>query len=292
MRWAEGFVAVDWGTTNRRAYLIEKGACVREFEDSKGVLSVPKGGFADSVGEIRTALGNWPMLLAGMVGSDRGWVEVPYVNCPAGLNQLARGIVWAAPDAGIIPGVSFIGDGRADVMRGEEVQLLGAVSAGLIPPECTVCHPGTHNKWVKVSEGRIAEFRTVMTGELFNLLRNHSILSDLLSRDAEPGEAFLCGVRHGLASDDLQSELFSVRAKVILGESKAEHAASYTSGLLIGGDVRIGLRSSPEGSIIVMARPELTGLYAAALREAGREPVELDGERTFLAGITRLAEFI
>jgi 2-dehydro-3-deoxygalactonokinase len=292
MRWSEGYIAVDWGTTNRRAYLIDPaGQCVREFEDSKGVLSVESGGFPAAVAEIRAALGAKPLLMAGMVGSNRGWVEAPYVPCPAGLEQLATGLVWAEEDAAIIPGVSIVDASRADVMRGEEVQLLGAVAAGLIPGDCTVCHPGTHNKWVSVAGGRIADFRTVMTGELFNLLRNHSILSDLLKSEVVPGQAFADGVAQALECDDLQAELFSIRARVILGQARAEDAASYASGLLIGGDVRIGL-SLGDGPLVVMARPELTRLYAAALAQAGREAVELDGEKTFLAGIARISELI
>ncbi|HEX8413652.1 MAG TPA: 2-dehydro-3-deoxygalactonokinase [Sphingomicrobium sp.] len=293
MRWADGFIAVDWGTTNRRAYAIDsRGECVREFEDSKGILSVGKGEFPAAVAEIRAALGDGPLLLAGMVGSNRGWAEAPYVSCPAGLDQLAGGIVWVEEDAGIVPGVSFVGDGRADVMRGEEVQMLGAVAGGLIPADCYVCHPGTHNKWIKVIDGRIHSFRTVMTGELFNLLRKHSILSDLLSREDESDEAFTAGVGHGLANEDLQAELFSVRARVLLGQAAPEHASSYTSGLLIGGDVRIGLADASDGPVVIMGRPELTRLYAAALNQAGHQAVELDGERTFLAGIRRLAELI
>jgi 2-dehydro-3-deoxygalactonokinase len=293
MGWADGYIAVDWGTTNRRAYLIgADGECRQELEDAKGVLSVAKDQFPAAVQEIRDQLGDLPMLLAGMVGSNRGWAEAPYVRCPGGLRELAGEIVWVEDRAGIVPGMAFLGDGRADVMRGEEVQVLGAVAAGLIPPDCTVCHPGTHNKWITVREGRVERFRSVMTGELFNLLKQHSILSDLLSRDVERGAAFDAGVRRGLGNDDLQSELFAVRARVLLGEAQSADAASYTSGLLIGSDVRIGLKGAGSGAIIAMARPELTTLYAAAIRAAGYEAVELDGERTFLAGIARIAELI
>lgn len=293
MRWEDGYIAVDWGTTNRRAYLIgPNGECTAEFEDAKGVLSVGSGNFPPAVAEIRERLGDKPLLLAGMVGSNRGWVEAPYVRCPSGLREIADGIVWAEERAGIVPGVAFVDDGRADVMRGEEVQVLGAVAAGLIPPDCTICHPGTHNKWVSVQDGRITRFRTVMTGELFNLLKQHSILSDLIAGAVEVGPAFEAGARHGLAKDDLQSELFAIRARVLLGEAPAEDAASYASGLLIGADARIGLRDAGPGPLIVMARPELTRLYASALKGADREVVELDGERTFLAGIARIVEMI
>lgn len=293
MRWKDGFIAADWGTTNRRAYRIgADGSCAAEFEDGRGALSIPAGGYPDAVAEIRARLGDQPLLLAGMVGSNRGWVDAPYVACPAGLDELAAGLVWPADDVAIVPGLSFLGANRADVLRGEEVQLLGALAEGMIPADALVCHPGTHNKWVTIAAGRIARFRTVMTGELFNLLRAHSILADLLQPDAEPDDAFRAGVRHGLAEADLPAELFQVRARVLLGQARREDAAAYTSGLLIGGDVRIGLAEGASDPIVVMGRPELTELYAAALGQAGRQAVELDGERCFLAGIRQIAERI
>jgi len=291
--WQDGFIAADWGTTNRRAYLLDgTGRCVDEFEDGKGILSVPAGGFDKAVAEIRDRLGDKPLLLAGMVGSNRGWVEAAYVACPAGLDELARGLVWAGEREAIVPGVSYIGDGRADVMRGEEVQIVGAVAADMIDDTALVCHPGTHNKWALVRHGRIETFRTVMTGEVFNLLKEHSILADLLAGKVEAGEAFCRGVRDGLGNADLTAELFAVRARVLLGQAEARNAASYTSGLLIGTDVRIGLAQPLAAQVVVMGRPELTALYAAAIREAHREASELDGERCFLAGISKLAERI
>ena len=293
MRWADGFVGVDWGTTNRRAYLMDgAGTQIAEFEDGKGIMSVPAGGFPEAVAEIRQRLGDKPLLLAGMIGSNRGWVEAPYVPSPAGLDELAAGLVRAGQDAVVVPGVSFIGDGRADVMRGEETQLLGAAASGLIPANCLVCHPGTHNKWATLAAGRITSFRTVMTGELFNLLKEHSILSELLQADVEPDAAFRSGVRRALDYHDAQAELFTVRARVLLGQAPREEAGSYASGLLIGSDIRIGLAGNAAGEVIVMGRPELTELYAAALDEAGVRAVELDGERCFLAGIKHIAERI
>jgi len=293
MRWADGYIAADWGTTNRRAYLIDSsGRCVDEFEDGKGVLSVESDGFPAAVAEIRERLGDKPLLLAGMVGSNRGWKEVPYVPCPAGIDDLARSLVWVGEREAIIPGVSYQGEGRADVMRGEEVQLLGAVADGTVPPDCLVCHPGTHNKWATVADGRIQSFRTVMTGELFNLLREHSILSDLLQKDVEPGAAFGEGVRQGLRTDGVVADLFSERAGVLLGLRSRHESPSHLSGLLIGADVRVGLGAARGTQIIVMGRPELTELYAQAIEEAGRKAEELDGEQCFLAGIRHIAERI
>lgn len=293
MRWSNGFIAVDWGTTNRRAYLLDADGRQRgEFEDGQGVLTVPAGGFSAAVAEIRARLGDKPLLMAGMIGSNRGWVEAPYVPCPAGIAELAGGLAWAADDVAIVPGVSFADGQRADVMRGEEVQLLGAFAAGLVPADCLVCHPGTHNKWARLAGGRIAGFRTIMTGELFNLLSQHSILSDLLGGEAEAGEAFAAGVAAGMSGEGLPAELFAVRARVILGQAKRGDATSFTSGLLIGADVAIGLGDHGEGKVIVMGRPELTRLYAAAIAQAGRQAIELDGEPSFIAGCLRIAEML
>ncbi len=294
MGWAEGFIAVDWGTTNRRAWRIGADRRVAdEIDDDQGVLAVPAGGFPRAVAQIRERLGGLPLLLAGMVGSNRGWVETDYVPCPAGLEEVAARLVWVDPgEVAIVPGICFSTAAAADVMRGEEVQILGAAAEAMVAPDALVCHPGTHNKWVKLEGGRLAAFRTVMTGELFSLLKEHSILADLLADEAEPGPAFVAGVRHGLAEDDLPAELFAVRARVLLGKAPRDQAASYASGLLIGSDVRIGLRFAREGEVAAMGRPELTRLYAAALAEARRPCREIDGEAAFLAGALHLAELI
>jgi 2-dehydro-3-deoxygalactonokinase len=293
MRWTDGFIAVDWGTTNRRAYLIDNsGKCIDEFEDHKGVLSVPAGGFPDAVAEIRQRLGDKPLLLAGMVGSNRGWKEAPYVPCPAGLDALAGSLVWAGEREAIVPGVSYLKNDRADVMRGEEVQLLGAVAAGSVDPDGLVCHPGTHNKWATLREGTINEFRTVMTGELFSLLKEHSILSDFLQGTVGANDVFKEAARYGIYHEALPAELFSVRSRVLLGQAKKEDAASYASGLLIGADVRVGLSYPTGADISVIGRPELTRLYAAAIAQASRTVVELDGERAFLAGVHEIAKRI
>jgi 2-dehydro-3-deoxygalactonokinase len=293
MRWTEGFIAVDWGTTNRRAYRIDaQGKRGEEFEDHKGVLSIGGDGFPDAVAEIRQRLGDLPLLLAGMIGSNRGWKEAPYVPCPAGIDELAKGIVWTGEREAIVPGVSYIGNGRADVMRGEEVQMLGAVAAGWVDPTGLVCHPGTHNKWATLRHGKIAEFRTVMTGELFSLLKDHSILSDLLQGKVEASDSFKQAALYALDDAALSADLFGVRARVLLGQAKKEDAASYTSGLLIGTDVRIGLATPTGAEIHVMGRPELTRLYAAAIGQSDRTAVELDGEKCFLAGIHEIAKRI
>ena len=290
--WAEGFIAVDWGTTNRRAYLLDgSGNCNDEMEDGLGILAVAKGGFEGAVEAIRDRLGRRPLLLAGMVGSNRGWVEAPYVSCPAGIDEIAGKLVEAAGQALIVPGVS-LSDGRCDVMRGEEVQILGAVESGEIPRDCLVCHPGTHNKWIRVTGGRIESFRTVMTGELFSLLKDRSILSDLLPGAAETGDAFCEGVRRSLSSGGITADLFEARARMLLGRLDRSDGASFVSGLLIGEDVRVGLSGRDDAHVIIMGRPELTALYAAALDTCGVGCARVDGEGAFVAGARAIVERI
>ena len=288
--WAQGFIAVDWGTTNRRAYLVEPGRTYRsEFEDGRGIMALQGGGFEAAVAQIRQRLGDWPMLLAGMIGSNRGWIEAPYVPCPAGADELARALVWVDERTAIVPGVSYL-NSRADVMRGEEVQVIGSVAAGEIPPDALVCHPGTHNKWIRMRGGRIDSFRTVMTGELYSLLKAGSILSDLLAGPATPGDAFLDGVLRTLASGGATSALFEARASVLLGRLHRADSPSFVSGLLIGEDVRIGIEDRGDVPVVAMGRPELTRLYEAALEIAGVDCEEVDGEKAFVAGACEIVE--
>jgi 2-dehydro-3-deoxygalactonokinase len=289
--WNEGYIAVDWGTTNRRAWRINGRSVSDEFEDGCGITAVADGGFPAAVAAIRARLGNLPLVMAGMIGSNRGWVEVPYLPCPAALADLA-GALHEVPgeQAWIAPGLRFSDEHRADVMRGEETQVFGALAEGLVPPDSVVCHPGTHNKWVLVQDGRIQRFRTVMTGELFNLLRQGSILRAWLDGDVTPGSAFRDGVEQGLEGRALTAELFGVRAAVLLERLEPRDASDYVSGLLMGADVRTGLDEFGRREVVVMGRPELTRLYAAALDVAGASSREVDGDTAFLAGINAIAE--
>jgi 2-dehydro-3-deoxygalactonokinase len=227
-----------------------------------------------------------------MVGSNRGWVEAPYVSCPAGLDEIVAQLVRPGDREAIVPGMSFLDEHRADVMRGEEVQLLGAAAAGLVDPDALVCHPGTHNKWTVLRGGKVESFRTVMTGELFSLLKEHSILADLLQGEVRANDTFREAANYAIHHEAVPAELFAVRARVLLGQATEEDAASWTSGLLIGTDVRIGLAQAAAEQVVVMGKPELTALYAAAIGEAKREAVELDGERCFLAGVAEIAKRI
>ncbi len=246
-------------------------------------------GFARAVAEIRDRLDDRPMLLAGMVGSNRGWHEAPYVDCPAVVDGLARAVLWIEPDrTGIVPGVCQRGS-HADVMRGEEMQAIGAASAGLVAADALLCHPGTHSKWVSLRDGAIQSFRTLMTGELFSLLKGHSILADRLQGDVVDDASFRASVRSALAGANPISGLFGIRAKALLGENTLD-AASSVSGALIGAELRIALSAHPAGPVAVVGGAGLCALYASALAEAGRPAHVVDGAQAFLAGIAALVE--
>lgn len=286
----ERYLAVDWGTTNRRAWLIGSGGRVLAQEaDGLGVLQVAPGAFEGEVAGLRARLGDAPMLLAGMAGSNRGWREAPYVAVPAGLADLADAILWVDSRTAIVPGLMVERADGPDVMRGEEVQILGAVAAGTIGRDDHVCHPGTHAKWGRLEAGKIASFRTMMTGELFALLQQHSILAPELQGPAN-GDAFARGVADALSGADLLATLFSVRARAALG--KAQHEAGYVSGLLIGCDVRAALRETGNAPLALIGRPDLCALYGQALAAAGQSAPQIDGEAAFLAGIHALVETV
>jgi len=274
------FLAIDWGTTNRRAFLIEGGQVVRTERDDRGVTSVTD--FAAEAAGIRARFGELPMLMAGMVGSNIGWQAAPYVPAPAGIEELAANLLRIDDRTAIVPGVSVTGP--ADVMRGEEVQLLGAVAAGLVPHDALLAQPGTHCKWAEMEGGRIAGFTTAMTGELFAMLRKYGLLSSQLTEEVTLGQAFLDGVEEG-RKRDLAASLFGIRAAKLLGERADSDAASFASGLLIGSDVAARLERVGHDAVHILADPVLGGLYSAAIEVHGRRAVRVDSHAAFVAGI-------
>lgn len=283
------FLGVDWGTTNRRVFRIEDGIVTATERDALGVTSVPPGAYPDHVAAIRARFGDLPMLLAGMIGSNIGWRAVEYVAAPVGLPGLAAGLDWIDTRTAIVPGVSVVTNDRADVMRGEEVQILGAVAAGSVPADALVCQPGTHCKWATLADGEIVDFTTAMTGELFALLRGHGLLAPQLTADVTPGSAFRAGVAAGKARD-LAASLFGIRAAKLLGQRDDADAASYASGLLIGSDV--AARLNGHGDVHILADAALGELYAIAVAENGGTARIVDSHAAFAAGIIALGQTI
>lgn len=218
-----------------------------------------------------------------MVGSNRGWQAAPYVAAPATLAALVDACLEPAPDVRIVPGVALRDGARPDVMRGEEIQVFGAIGAGAAPATALFCQPGTHNKWIETVDGAITDFTTVMTGEFFALLRTHGILAGTLDGAVEDGTSFRAGVRRGLASRNLAASLFEVRSGLLLERLGPGDAAAHASGILIGADLgtRDDLQRRP---VHLLGGGHLAALYAAAITEANGDPVIVpDGSTT--AGI-------
>ena len=278
----DNFVAVDWGSTHRRIFHVAAdGSVIRRSADDRGLRAISD--FPAEIARLRGETGALPLLLAGTVGSNRGWVEVPYVAAPARLGDVAAGVQRVADGVFIVPGVNVADPLRPDIMRGEEVQLLGALALGLIG-EGLVCLPGTPSKGVVVDDGAIDSFRTVMTGDIFAALQSASVLSDLLVDAPACDAVFAAGVDHGLEANDLTAELFTTRARVLTAGLSRADAASRISGLLIGADVRTGLGHRRADVVPLIGSPRLCEFFALALQRAGREAVVIDGDAAFVAG--------
>ncbi|WP_342449761.1 2-dehydro-3-deoxygalactonokinase [Sphingomonas jejuensis] len=286
-------IAVDWGSTRRRAYALDAaGVVVDQMADDRGALSIAPAAYPDAVAALRTRLGRHPIVAAGMVGSDRGLQQVPYISAPADIERIAGAVLHLPEhDMTIVPGVCVDLPDRQDVMRGEEVQVLGALAAGQAPPDALFCQPGTHNKWIRMAGGKITDVATAMTGELFALLRAGSVLSGMLDGPVADGPAFRSGVERGLRDRDLLGQLFGVRAAVLIGRLPREDAAARASGLLIGADV--AARDVDRGGTVhLIADQTLGDLYAAAIEMAGGTSQRIDSQAAFLAGIHRLWELL
>lgn len=278
-------IAVDWGTTNRRAWALgPDGKVLGERADSGGLLSVTDRRFAESLGSF---LGDWlepgskvPIVMAGMVGSRMGWLEAPYVSAPAALSDLAQKLAKAGSlggsDCWIVPGMSLDGETQPDVMRGEECQILGTLltrgqSDGLF------LLPGTHSKWARVQDRRLTQFRTYITGEMFNLLRQSGTLAQLMTADEHDDEAFARGVRATGPDAGLLNCLFSARSLALFGRLEGDGVASYVSGMLIGTEMRDALAVWPDlarAHVLCIGSAGMLARYGACARLLG---IDLEG---------------
>jgi len=279
------FIALDWGTTNRRAYRVEDGRIAATLRSPQGVSTMPADGYPGELAAIRAELGDLPVLMAGMVGSTIGWRVAPYVAVPADIADIAGALTWIDDRTAIVPGLSFAQGNHGDVMRGEEVQLLGAALAGQVPADALLCQPGTHCKWVELTGGRVTAFTTAMTGELFALLKGGGVLAPQLTAPVTASDAFREGVREG-AKRDLAASLFGIRAAHVLALRADTDAASYASGVLIGSDV--AARIGDGRDVHLVADGDLATLYATAIETLGGYALVSGCEAAFIAGITQI----
>ena len=272
---AIALIAVDWGTTNRRAWALDgAGHVIDRRADGSGLLSITGGHFAESFAAFA---GDWlevsrpPVIMCGMVGSRMGWSEAPYVAAPATIGDLARQlhpVAFERAHVFIVPGVSAEANGIPDVMRGEECQIFGIVAQEGLRDACIIL-PGTHSKWASLREGVLTGFRTYITGELFGLLRSQGTLAQLMLEAPHAEGAFRRGVAQG-AKGDLLHDLFSVRTLGLFERVPRGALASYLSGMLIGAEFSSAMRSLELGMLLVaVGSPELVARYVEAGSQLG-----------------------
>jgi 2-dehydro-3-deoxygalactonokinase len=292
-------ILIDWGTTNFRAWLIgAAGDILDRCEAPSGIMQVPAGGFPHTLG---THVGNWraahhglPVLMSGMIGSKQGWAEAPYAPCPAGIGELAKAVIPVPDedDVFIVPGISYKApDGRHDVMRGEEVQIFGSLAQDTKGRQ-VFCLPGTHSKWAAVENGQVVWFATAMTGEVWSVMSEHSILGRLMEGGTmDDKDAFRQGLALSGKPGGLLNHLFSVRAEGLFDVIPASGLRSYLSGILIGHEVRAMLPlARPDGLVTLIGRPDVTELYSAVIASLETTTAAITAETATLRGLTHIQE--
>ena len=309
------FIAGDWGTTHLRLYLCQHNSSqalnIVATQMGPGVSQV-QGDFEqiffDLAGQWFEDHGPMPVILSGMVGSNIGWHAAPYIDCPASAEQIvagrtgfqARGI-----DFSIISGLRTTNPlGTPDLMRGEELQLLGWMGAAAGPANKStsaelIVLPGTHNKWALVRGGKIETFVTALTGELYSLLQNHSVLIANGESADFSDDIFLQGVKVAttLESGQLLQALFATRSRQILGELSESYASSYLSGLLIGSDVvgSVALMEKQMGrisSVELIGESALSRCYQLALESVDIKAELRDATQISISGYQAVYEAV
>ncbi|MGR5145114.1 2-dehydro-3-deoxygalactonokinase [Photobacterium alginatilyticum] len=286
------WIAVDWGTTNFRAFLMSDGGeCLDKIDQAKGLLSVPQAQFPAVfdllISRWNDCYGDLPVIMAGMVGSQQGWREVPYVQAPASAQDLANNThsveLLSGHKAKIVSGVSCINQfGNPEVMRGEEIQLIGLNE--IIKEDFQAILFGTHSKNAHWINGNIDSYSTVMTGELYSVLVNHSILGKSLPTQEFNKDAFIKGVDIG-HQYPLNHVLFSARTFKLFNQVSEHYIHAYISGLLIGHEFFI---SNWLGKLYLVGSQKLASNYAIALDYLNIDFDVIDGDECFLKGITKI----
>ena len=289
------WVAVDWGTSNVRAWgMAADGSRSFSSQSDRGMGKISRADYPAVLAELigDNAAPGTDTVICGMAGARQGWLEAPYLDTPADLTRLATGAVrpeGTAFAARIVPGICQRAPGHEDVMRGEETQLLGllALQPGF---EGTAILPGTHSKWVEIRDGRIVRFSTAMTGELYEVLSQHSVLRHSFSAGNIEGpeieDGIAEGMRAGLESPALATSLvFRTRAAALLAGKGADWCSGYLSGLLVGVEIGGHRDWLGGGTIPLIGSARFGRLYGAALRLIGVEGTPIDASDATLAGL-------
>lgn len=286
------YIAIDWGSTNLRAWLYQGDKCLESKQSEAGVTRL-NGKSPEAV--LAEVTQNWrdsatPVVMAGMVGSNVGWKIAPYLPVPASFAAIGEQLTPVGDNVWIIPGLCVSRDDNHNVMRGEETQLLGART---LSPSSVYVMPGTHCKWVQADAEQIHDFRTVMTGELHHLLLQHSLVGAGLPEQQTSSDAFAAGLARGIDSPAVLPQLFEVRASHVLGNLPREQVNEFLSGLLIGAEVA-SMRDfiAHEQTITIVAGASLTSRYQQAFHAMGRDVSAVPGDTAFQAGIRSIAHAV
>ncbi|HEY5803385.1 MAG TPA: 2-dehydro-3-deoxygalactonokinase [Lysobacter sp.] len=292
-------VGINWGSSNFRAYLIDAdGKVVDAMEAPAGIAGLDRDGMVRHMASVAV---RWPgvshIYACGMIGSNIGWIDAGYVECPVAPGGLAQGLREARigeVEVRIVPGLACrrTRDNASDIMRGEETELFGLLVSRRLPPSGIVALPGTHTKWVRMDGGRVREFSTAMSGEIFDRLTAAGLLASIVDGPAHASPAFFDGVRAGVRRDTgLGTLLFGARAAVIRGDIKRSEGASYLRGLLIGSEVADARALFPElaeASIPLVGTGPVCALYAAALTELGIDSHAVESREAIAQGFAAM----
>ncbi|WP_394155842.1 2-dehydro-3-deoxygalactonokinase [Loktanella salsilacus] len=301
---AADFVAVDWGTSSFRLWVMGcDGQIHGESRGPEGMIYCGTAGFGPVLAEHLNrakASQNLPVLICGMAGSRQGWLETPYADIPTLVADLASQAIQLPDqlltelpnfrDIRILPGLAQRDSAHPDVMRGEETQLLGLAHQAI---EGLVCMPGTHSKWATLQGDTLTGFTSYITGEMFDLLSRHSILKHSMpeSRSIAPDNPdFLAAAEQTIADPSFLTEaLFPLRAGVLLNYRDQKETQARLSGLLIGAEVGRQIANRHVKSVTLVGQKGLGALYAAALTHAGVALRCVDAEDTARQGLLATA---
>lgn len=299
---APAYVAVDWGTTSFRLWLLSPaGTVLGERRSREGMTTgAADNSFAKILASHLDALkapADIPVVICGMAGARQGWMEAGYIDLPASLPAIFDGsvkIAGQARDIRILPGLAQRNTDHPDVMRGEETQLVGALS-GTTGETQIVCMPGTHSKWVQLSGDKVERFSTFMTGELFDVISTHSVLShSIASAKGGASPAFLAAVSKAFhAPESLTNLLFTVRSGQLLHGVEAEASSAALSGYLLGAELAGGLALAPDArDICLVATGPLKELYEAAFSVLDIRCQTVDADIAVRRGLFAAAQHI
>lgn len=285
------YIAIDWGSTNLRAWLYQGDECLESRQSEAGVTRLngksPQAVLAEVTHGWRDE--QTPVVMAGMVGSNVGWKIAPYLPVPAHFSAIGEQLTAVGDNVWIIPGLCVSRDDNHNVMRGEETQLLGARE---LSPSSVYVMPGTHCKWVQADAHQIYDFRTVLTGELHHLLLRYSLVGAGLPEQETSPVAFTSGLERGLATPAILPQLFEVRAAHVLGNLPREQVSEFLSGLLIGAEVASMAERFSDQQVTVVAGNALSSRYQQALGAIGRKATVVSGDTAFQTGIRSIAHAV